>query len=381
MSNFLSCNAGCTLAKSVSLPWSGKLKEKAENLLTKVKNYEEFQHEVANQSLSRLTKTIEGLNNFQKINYKRTLSNPPAIWQEGSSQLLAYEGKKDGPVILFVPSLINRSYILDLSEKNSLMRFLSERGMNGLLLDWGEPGEEEKEYGLEQYIDRVHRSIKTARKKYGKKIILSGYCMGGLIALAETLRSRNDIKAMALLATPWDFHSADIGKLPLNETTVHLFKGLWEENRKISGQLVYQLFCLLNPWAVHDKYARFAQLKPDSKEAKNFIERETWLHDQVSLTANVAKECFSDLAAYNFTAKEKWKIKGKTIDPREVSVPAFIAMPRNDKIVPPLCAGPLSLLIPNAKTIFSDSGHIGMIVGRKAKEQLWFPLENWLHKL
>ena len=42
--------------------------------------------------------------------------------------------------VLVVPSLVNRSYIMDLMENGSFLRFLASRGLRPLLIDWGDTG-------------------------------------------------------------------------------------------------------------------------------------------------------------------------------------------------------------------------------------------------
>src|SRR3546814_9812117 len=55
------------------------------------------------------------------------------------ARLLHYGGT--GKPIVFIPSLINPHVILDLSERNSLLKFLSGRGLNVFLVDWGWPAD------------------------------------------------------------------------------------------------------------------------------------------------------------------------------------------------------------------------------------------------
>ena len=93
---------------------------------------------------------IRGIAAYRRHPYVRTLPDPPSIWSEGGSRLLDYGGS--GPAVLFVPSLINRAYILDLAEERSMLRHLAANGVRPLLLDWGWPGETERRFTLGDYI-------------------------------------------------------------------------------------------------------------------------------------------------------------------------------------------------------------------------------------
>ena len=64
--------------------------------------------------------------------------------------------------MLFVPSLINRAYVLDLLPERSMLRWLATRGIRPLLLDWGWPGPLERQFGLSELITgRLERALGT----------------------------------------------------------------------------------------------------------------------------------------------------------------------------------------------------------------------------
>src|SRR5437762_5761256 len=59
-------------------------------------------------------------------------------------------------------------------------------------------------------------------------------------------------------------------------------------------------------------------------------------------------------------------IAGRPVDPAVLRVPAFVAAPARDRIVPPESARPLARLIPGAMLHEPAAGHIGMAAGRSA---------------
>ncbi|MBR0678815.1 alpha/beta fold hydrolase, partial [Roseomonas alkaliterrae] len=140
---------------------------------------------------------IAGIAAYRRHPWTRRLPDPPAIWAEGGSRLLDYGGQ--GPAVMFVPSLVNRAYVLDLTPERSLMRWLPGQGFRSLLLDWGWPGEAERDFTLTDYVaGRLERALAAAPGP----VVLAGYCMGGLLALAAALRRPDRVRALALLATP-----------------------------------------------------------------------------------------------------------------------------------------------------------------------------------
>ncbi|MFN7634110.1 MAG: alpha/beta fold hydrolase, partial [Acetobacteraceae bacterium] len=133
-----------------------------------------------------------------------TCPPPPTAWAEGGTRILDYGG--EGPAVLFVPSLVNRAEVLDLMPDASLLRWLAGNGAHPLLLDWGWPGEAERSFTLTDYVaGRLERALAALPGP----VVLVGYCMGGLLALAAALRHPGRIRALGLLATPWDFHAGE----------------------------------------------------------------------------------------------------------------------------------------------------------------------------
>ena len=68
---------------------------------------------------------LQGIRAWHAHPWRRDLADPPAIWTEGGARLLDYGG--EGPVVLFVPSLVNDWSVLDLMAGHSLTRWLAER--------------------------------------------------------------------------------------------------------------------------------------------------------------------------------------------------------------------------------------------------------------
>jgi poly(3-hydroxyalkanoate) synthetase len=138
------------------------------------------------------------------------------------------------------------------------------------------------------------------------------------------------------------------------------------------------MFALLDPGAVADKYRAFARLPPDSDRARLFVALEDWLNDGVPLAAPVARECLAGWYGANTPAAGQWRIAGLAVNPAAIALPAFVAVPGRDRIVPPASARPLAALIPGAALHEPAAGHIGMAAGSGAERALWQPLRNWI---
>ena len=213
------------------------------------------------------------------------------IWTEGETRLLDYgagpAASGVGPAVLFVPSLINRAYILDLMPDSripdgSMLGWLGGKRVHPYLLDWGWPGEAERKFTLTDYVaGRLERAIAAIPGP----IVLAGYCMGGLLALAAALRQPEKIAALALLATPWDFQAADPKQAKTLSDTLPMLEPMMQFSGTLPIDALQTLFTMIDPFGVGEKYRSFAKADKTSLRARRFVAMEDWLADGVPLAA------------------------------------------------------------------------------------------------
>src|SRR5690349_15276630 len=86
---------------------------------------------------ARLQTALAGLRRYQEAERAPPPAPMPALAELRGATLRDYGGS--GPIVLFVPSLINPPNVLDMGER-SLLRWLTAQGHRVLLLDWGWPG-------------------------------------------------------------------------------------------------------------------------------------------------------------------------------------------------------------------------------------------------
>jgi polyhydroxyalkanoate synthase subunit PhaC len=332
-----------------------------------------FPEAVLAETLRQDAALIEGIAAYRRHPWRRDMPDPPAIWQEGGSRLLDYGG--EGPLVLFVPSLVNRAYVLDLAPGHSMLRWLAAHGVHPLLLDWGWPGEAERRFTMTDYVaGRMERAMAAA----GPGAVLAGYCMGGTLAVAAAQRRPDLVRALALLAAPWDFHAPDPTRAIQAAEMLPLLEPALAFNQTLPVDLLQVLFALLDPWAVADKYRGFARLDPASDRATLFVALEDWLNDGIPLAAPVARECLGGWYGANTPGRGEWRIAGLPVDPSVLRTPAFVAAPGRDRIVPQESAVPLARLIEGAVLHEPAAGHIGMAAGHSAERVLWRPFREWL---
>jgi polyhydroxyalkanoate synthase len=343
-----------------------------------------FSEAVAREGVKRLNAFSLGIQNYQAHPRLSRPEEPPIIWSEGTARLLdygVYSPKPSDRIVFVVPSLINRSYVLDITQDRSFMRFLAAKGFRPLLMDWGWPGEIEQKFGLDDYIDgHLQSALNTICEQSSKPPALVGYCMGGNLALALAQKNQPALSALALLATPWDFHSDGASSARLITMMAPALEALISTLNYLPVDMLQALFASLDPGQTAAKFRHFANQSSSSEMSQRFVALEDWVNDGVPLPGKVARECLFGWYRDNTTFNNRWQINNTVIDPAEISLPAFAAIPSNDHIVPPSSAMALADLLQNADIHTPNAGHIGMVAGGKAVEQLYKPLTAWLSK-
>ncbi len=313
---------------------------------------------------------IRGIAAYRSHPAHRTLTDPPAIWSEGPARLLDYN-PTGAPTVLFVPSLVNRSTVLDLAPGRSMMRWLAGAGVRPLLLDWGWPGAAERRFTL---TDVIAGPLERALVAIGPAVV-AGYCMGGLLTVALAQRRPELVRGLALLATPWSFAPGPLAShLPGLEPIMAM-------TGTVPVDALQALFAAVEPGSVAAKFRRFGTLDLAGPAAHDFVLLEDWLNDGVPLAAPIAREVLGEWYGHNTPGRGAWRVAGQAIRPETLRVPTWVAAPGRDRIVPPESALPLAGLIPGATLHRPASGHIGMTAGSRAEAALWAPMLAWLRTL
>lgn len=305
------------------------------------------------------------------------------IARRGSLALRRFEPRAEAagakPVLL-VPSIINRSYIFDLSEDRSFVRHLLERGLPVYIIDWGEPSRLDAQLGLADYARSLIRfSINATRRDSGAESVhLLGYCLGGTFSLIAAARGTPGIASVVALTTPVDLSQpGPMGKL--TDPRLIDFEALSRGAPIIPGPALYTAFQSLDPTGTSAKLRGLISKRGDSDFVKRFIDLETWVTDSVAMTAKAAREIVEQLYRKNALALGQLRLDGEVIQLAQGRAPVLNLMARTDTICPAEASLPLKELWggPVTNHVF-PGGHLGVVVGSRAPDNMWRVTSDWL---
>ena len=329
---------------------------------------------------TRIATLLDGILAYRRHPFQRSQDPPNLVWSEGTTRLLLY-GDGIGRPLLIVPSLINRYYVLDIAPGRSLLEYLDQAGFAPYVVDWGEPGEQEHDFTLTDYIaGRLEGALDVILERTGARPGLVGYCMGGLLALALAQRRHADIPSLVLMATPWDF-STDAGPGPaFFLASEAALGGTMDAFGTLPTDIIQAMFYASDPMLVVRKFLKFAEMDMKGAQAEAFVALEDWINDGVPLVVSVAREALFGWYGANTPAAGTWQVAGRPVSPAAVTMPCLSLIPSRDRIVPPASASAsaLAAALPDSTQARIALGHIGMVVSETARERAWKIMVDWL---
>lgn len=287
------------------------------------------------------------------------------------------------PVVL-VPSMINKAYILDLEPDRSLVGWLSAQGHPVYLVDWGVPGPEDAEEGLEYVLEQLlRRAIFRARHHArAKQVALFGYCMGGTLSAMYAALHPEEIGALIALNTPVKFEHAGRFREFVDAHVVDI-DGAIRGDGLLPVEVMVPAFRLLDPMGNWNKYLGVEAAARDPRRLARVMARERWLEENVPIAGAFAREWIREAYQNDGLVAGTWEVGGRRVDLSAITAPALVVCCSKDFITPPAAARPLAEALggDDVELIELEMGHIGVVVGG-AGPKLFYPLlDTWLRRV
>lgn len=305
-----------------------------------------------------------------------------AIWKKNKSTLWHYPAveKKHKVPLFLVYSLFNKPFILDLSPGSSTIEGLTQLGYDVYLLDWGEPGYEDKNISLEDYIvDYLQKAVRRAIRHSGaEEISLLGYCLGGTIAAIYTAIAEEPIKNLVVATVPIDF---SVDYIP-DQWSNALKNGKIDIGRFIDvyglvpPQYVDTMFRSISAPFYISPYVSLFHRAFDDKFVEQWRKMDKWTKGHVPFTGAAFKQLTNDLARDNKLVKGEMTVRGKKVDLANVKANLMIVVSKNDHLIPEEQSLPLLELVSSEDKGYElvSAGHVSLALSKK------FPLllNDWL---
>jgi poly[(R)-3-hydroxyalkanoate] polymerase subunit PhaC len=306
------------------------------------------------------------------------------VWTHRKTTLYRYRNAQrgNGIPILLVFALINRPDIFDLRPGHSFVEFLLDEGFDVFLIDWGYPEEEDADMGLEQYVcDELHWGIReTLRESGHDELTLLGWCIGGTLCLMYAgTHPQSPVRNLALLTTPVDtrrsLYATWVGRDSFDVDYVA------DAYQAIPGQAIDWANKLMKPMTNYwTTYLRLWEgvLAGESRRAA-YQPMARWVADNPPFPAAAYRDWITWMYKQNRLVRGSMRLRGERVDLRRVDQGVLVVTAGADHIAPPPGTRPLLGLISSDDVTCIDrpGGHIGLMAGSKAREEIWPEIADW----
>jgi len=281
------------------------------------------------------------------------------------------------PLLIF-PPWINKFYILDLQPKNSMIRWLTDKGHTVFLVSWVNPDEDMAGATFEDYMrEGVYAATQAVKDAAGvDRMNAVGYCIGGTL-LSATLAHMakvgdTSIQSATFFAAQADFKLAgDLLIFSDDQAIKFLEDKMDQAGGVLDAQTMADTFNSLRSndlvWNyVVDNYYVGKQPPP--------FDLLYWNADQTRMPKALHLFYLRKFYRDNALSEGKLELLGEKLSLKDVQIPIFMQSSKEDHIAPAASVYRTALSFGGpVEYIIAGSGHIAGVINHPAanKYQYW----------
>lgn len=277
------------------------------------------------------------------------------------------------PLVIF-PPWINKFYVMDLKDQNSLIKWIVDQGFTLFVVSWVNPDASYAEVGMDTYIEEGYlTAIAEAKKIAGVKTVnVVGYCIAGttLALVLSLLKKRGDssINAATFFTALTDFSDQGEFGVFLDDDFVDGIEEEVNEHGFLESFFMARTFSFLRSRDLVYGPAIKSYMMGEAPPAFDLL---FWNGDGTNLPARMAVEYLRWLCQGNLLAEGKLELLGETLSLADVDVPVCSIACETDHIAAwKDCYRGVQQMGSDEKTfILSESGHIAGIINPPSKKK------------
>ena len=261
--------------------------------------------------------------------------------------------------ILIVPAWIMKYYILDLSPHNSLIRYLVDQGYTVFCLSWKNPGYEDRDLGMDDYLKLgFHAALDAVTTIVPKqKVHATGYCLGGtMLAIAAAAMARDGderLASMSLFAAQTDFSEPGELALFIDESQLNLLEAQMAQTGYLKASQMAGAFQMLRSYDLLWSRMVNEYLLGDRAPMNDLM---AWNADATRMPAKMHSQYLRRLFLNDDLSEGHYPVRGKPVSLGGITLPTFMVGTVTDHVAPWRSVFKLHLMSPAEITFALTSG-------------------------
>jgi polyhydroxyalkanoate synthase len=296
--------------------------------------------------LADLNKGVISMVDEKKFQVGGNLATTPGavIFRNELIELIQYQAVTPEvhaiPIVIMSP-WINKYYVLDLTEKNSLIRFLVNQGYTVFVSSWKNPGPELRETRFEDYLVKGVLEPLAAVKSIcnTSSVHLAGYCIGGTLTAAllawQNAAGHGQDQSVAhatLITSLVDFsETGDLGVF-IDEPGIEYLEKIMEQSGYLDGTSMAMTFRTLRSNSLIWYYWVHNYLYGEPIPEWDVL---FWNTDSTRLPLKMQSFYLREFYLHNKLArKNALTIAGRKLDLSRITQPLYVIGTEQDHITP-----------------------------------------------
>jgi len=292
------------------------------------------------------------------------------IFQNDLMQLIQYyptTKEQHATPILFVPSWINKFYILDMKPENSLIRYMLDQGHSVFVVSWVNPTRDHADKDFADYMtEGPLAALDVIRDITGEeKANVLGFCIGGILvtAMLAYLAEIGDdrIASATTLATMVDFENVGEIGVFVDDDRLESMRHHMAEKGYLDAHHLQDMFSMLREKDLIWSFVESNYLRGQKPRAFDLL---SWNSDSTRLPSAMLLWYLEEVYLQNGLRKpDALELKGVKIDITKIKTPCFILATQLDHIAPWRSVYPATdFLGGEVEFVLGGSGHIAGVI-------------------
>jgi putative long chain acyl-CoA synthase len=285
--------------------------------------------------------------------------------------------------LLLVPSLMVSADLYDLAPDSSAVQYLARQGIDTWLCDFGRPEQGGLSRTQDDYVRALDDCIELIRESTGKEVHLAGCSQGGMVAYQlAALRRGEGLKSLVTLCAPVDLHQNSALDPDLIARGMEFLRdGTLRGLRKLDALPSLTVDLALRAISLRSRLRSRRRRDAAAWDDIDARRRLLGLGAFLAWPGPALRGFTDELVLSNRLLQGGFLLTGKICSLSDLNLPVLYFVAERDDVARPRAVRAIRRAAPQLSELYEiavPTGHVGLLVGKRAFEVTWPSVVAWL---